>query len=157
MPKSLVQVSRFNRPSTNGHAQVILNVIDGAEMPNAVAIQIESFATKLGLKIGDQTLIVWRETGEEEIIRAGKRTGEYRKTYSLFKVGESTFTGTFLETLAVESAKALVTASLDTPLTNRRRAVTAAAAGTNIVDEQNNTAEVNDGKPAVETPKLETV
>lgn len=100
--KSLVAVVPFS-DSRNGHKQVKLVVIEGDDLPARLAIQTQKYAALHNLNVGDEKLIIWREAGEEKVVRNGIETNEIRQTYT-YDVLEG---GLYSSTYIVESAKAV--------------------------------------------------
>lgn len=118
MAKSLVAVVPFS-DSRNGHKQVKLVVIEGDALPARLAIQTQKYAALHNLNIGDEKLIIWREAGEEKVVRNGVETNEIRQTYTYDTLEGGMYSSTYILESAKATAKMQVKMSATRPTISR--------------------------------------
>ena len=124
MAKSLVAVVPFS-DSRNGHKQVKLVVIEGDTLPARLAIQTQKYAALHNLNIGDEKLIIWREAGEEKVVRNGVETNEIRQTYTYDTLEGGMYSSTYILESAKATAKMQVKMSAVRPTISRSTPVVA--------------------------------
>ena len=112
MSMSKIMVLPFPKKTVNGIDQVKLQVIAGMPLPATYQIINVKFLATLAMKVGKSYNVACDLIGEEEIVRDGKKTGEYRPKYSFSVLPEDDYLTDYYKEFGATTAKIQAKAAL---------------------------------------------